>query len=375
MPPEKVINTLSYSKQSKEDIKEYINHPALQTVLNKHKDVFQGMGKLKNYQLKLHIDESVTPVQQPLRSLPYHTRKKVSKEITRLLENDGIERAEGPTSWINPIVVVPKSNGVIRICFDMCRENESLIRERHQIPKPEEILLELNNAKYFSKIDLREGYHQIELDPSSRHVTAFITHEGTFQSKRLVYGAKPAFEHFQKIIEQTIAGCPGTKSISINEMKERLDKLFDTIAKNGLKINLKKCIFGVQELTFAGLNLTNKGIIPDSLKVDAVTKAKVPTNVTEVRSFLGLVNYCSQFIPGYAELTEPLRKLTTKNTKFKCSNEHEHSFEKLKLGLVNSEAMAYYIPDAETKVIVDASPIGLGAILSQKQKTGEFRPV
>ena len=158
-------------------------------------------------------------------------------------------------------------------------------------------------------------------------------------------------------------------------MKERLDKLFDTIAKNGLKINLKKCIFGVQELSFAGLKLTNKGIIPDSSKVDAVTKAKVPTNVTEVRSFLGLVNYCSQFIPGYAELTEPLRKLTKKNTKFKWSNEHQHSFEKLKLALVNSKTTAYYIPDTETKVIVVASPIRLGAVLSQKQKTGEFRTV
>ena len=140
---------------------------------------------------------SLTPVQQPVRRLPYHSRKKVSKEITRLLENDFIESVEGATSWINPIVVVPKSNGAIRISLDMRRANESLIRERHQIPKLEEILPEVSNAKYFSKIDLREGYHQIELDPSSRHVTAFITNEGTFQSKRLVYGAKPAFEHFQ----------------------------------------------------------------------------------------------------------------------------------------------------------------------------------
>ena len=157
-------------------------------------------------------------------------------------------------------------------------------------------------------------------------------------------------------------------------MKERLDKLFDTITKNGLKINLKKCIFGVQELTFAGLKLTNKGIIPDSSKVDAVKKAKLPTNVTEVKRFLGLVNYCSRFIPGYVELTEPLQKLTKKNTKFKWSSKHQHSFEKLKLALVNSEIMAYYIPDAETKAVVDASPIRLGAILSQKKETGEFRP-
>ena len=96
-PPEKVINTLSYSKQSKEDIKEIVNHPTLQTVLDKHKDNFQGMVKLKNYQLKLRIDESVTPLQQSVRRLLYHTRKKVSKEIVRFLENDCIERVEGPT--------------------------------------------------------------------------------------------------------------------------------------------------------------------------------------------------------------------------------------------------------------------------------------
>ena len=116
-------------------------------------------------------------------------------------------------------------------------------------------------------------------------------HEGAFQSKRFAYGAKPALENFQKIIDLTIAGCPWTKSISdhiliwsssIDEMKERLDKLFDTIAKNSLNINLKKYIFVAQKLTFAGLKLTNNGIIPDSSKVDPVTKAKVPTNVTEV---------------------------------------------------------------------------------------------
>ena len=96
---------------------------------NLHEDVFQGMGKLRNYQLRLHIDESVSPVQQPVRRLPYHTHEKISKDITSLLENDCIERVEGLTSWINPIVVVPKSNGAVRICLDMRRVNESLIRE------------------------------------------------------------------------------------------------------------------------------------------------------------------------------------------------------------------------------------------------------
>ena len=112
--------------------------------------------------------------------------------------------------------VVPKSNDAVRICLDMRCANGSLIRERHQTPKLEETLPELNNVKYFSKIDLRERYQQIELDPNSNHVTTFIMQEATFQSKRLVYGVKTTFEKFQQIIEQTITECPGTKSISID---------------------------------------------------------------------------------------------------------------------------------------------------------------
>ena len=155
-------------------------------------------------------------------------------------------------------------------------------------------------------------------------------------------------------------------------MEEGLNIFFKTLL--GLKINLKRCILGVQKLTFSGFKLTNKGMFSDSSKIDAVTNAQVPTNATEVRSFLGLGNYFSQFIPNYADLTAPLRNLTKKNTLFKRTNENQNSFEKLKAVLINSEIMAYYLPDAKAKVIVHASPVGLGVILS-KQKMGEFQPV
>ena len=251
-------------------------HPTIQQVLDRNTEVFQGMGKFKDYQLKLHIDKNVTPVQQPIRRLPYHTRKKVSDELKRLIANDCIEKVKGPSTWITPIVVVPKPNGKIRLSLDMRRANEAIIRERHQIPKVEEILPELHNAKYFSKIDLKEGYHQIELSEESRHITTFLTHEGCYQSKRLVYGASSAFEQFQKIIEQTIADCPGTRSISddiliwassIDEMAQRLDILFKKLHAKNLKINPTKCEFGTRQLTFAGYCLTDKGIHPDQSKV------------------------------------------------------------------------------------------------------------
>ena len=205
----KSVNEISHEKPTEHKI-----DPKIQKVLDNNKEVFEGMGKFKDYKLKIHIDENIIPVQQPVRRLPYHTRKEVSAELERLLRNDCIEKVKGPSTWTNPIVVVPKPNGTIRLCLDMRRANEVIVRERHQIPKVEEILPELHNAKYFSKIDLKEGYHQLELAEESRHITTFLTHEGCFQSKRLVYGVSSAFEQFQNVIEQRIAGCPGTRSIS-----------------------------------------------------------------------------------------------------------------------------------------------------------------
>ncbi|XP_057305378.1 uncharacterized protein K02A2.6-like [Hydractinia symbiolongicarpus] len=294
-------------------------------VLNKNNKVFKGMGKLNNFKQKLHIDPDVTPIQQPTRRLPFHTRKKVEAELDRLLKLDIIEPVNGPTSWVSPIVAVPKKNGKIRLCVDMRRANTAIIREKHPIPKLEEILPLLNGATVFSKIDLREGYHQIELAEESRNITAFITHKGIFRYKRLIYGISSAFEHFQKNIEMVIADCEGAKNISDDifiwgktqaEHDRNLDKVLRNLSENGLRVNPEKCEFSKNKILFSGYTLTTDGISPDPSKVTAVNKFKTPTTSTEVRSFLGLVNYCSQFIKDYSTLSAPLRKLTKKNTPF-----------------------------------------------------------
>ena len=144
-------------------------HSKIQQVLDNNTETFQGMGKLKDYQLQQHIDKNVTPVQQPIR-LSYHTRHKVSEELKRLIANDCIEKVNGPSTWINPIEVIPKPNGKTRLCLDIRRATEAIIRERHQIPKVKEILTGLQGAKYFSKIDRKEGYHKIELAEESRSI-------------------------------------------------------------------------------------------------------------------------------------------------------------------------------------------------------------
>ena len=146
-------------------------------ICGRYSALFHGIGLLKGYKLKLHIDDSVKPVAQHVRRIPLGLREKVDKKLDELLELDIIEGVpEGPTGWISPLVVVPKSDGDVRVCVDMHRANEAIIRERHPIPTVEELLQDLNGSTFFSKIDLKWGFHQILLSQESRHITTFITH-------------------------------------------------------------------------------------------------------------------------------------------------------------------------------------------------------
>ena len=102
--------------------------------------VLEGNGKLSGYQLLIHTDPSVAPVAQPLRRTFFHVRKDIEKKLKELQDLDVIEDVDGPTTWVSPLVAVPKSNGDIRVCVDMRRVNETILRERHPIPTLEETL-------------------------------------------------------------------------------------------------------------------------------------------------------------------------------------------------------------------------------------------
>ena len=119
----------------------------------KYPSVFQGIGKLKDYQLKLHVDPSVPPVVQKMRRVPFSVKSKVTAKVNELLEKDIIEKVEGPTVWLSPVVVAPKPSGDIRLCVDMRRANEAIIRERLPIPTIDEVLESLNGSGVFSKLD------------------------------------------------------------------------------------------------------------------------------------------------------------------------------------------------------------------------------
>ena len=177
-------------------------------LIEEYDDLFHGLGKLKNYQVKLHIDEDVPPVAQPDRRVPFHVRKQLEEQLRRDEELGVIERIEGPTPWVSPIVVTPKpkSPGKVRVFVDMRQANKAVKRERHVTPTVKEMIRDLNGARVFSKLDLNQGYNQLELAPESRYITTFGTHMGLMRYKRLNFGISSAAEIFQNVIRETLEG-------------------------------------------------------------------------------------------------------------------------------------------------------------------------
>ena len=179
-------------------------------------ELFNGVGKLKDHKVKLHIDESIPPVAQTHRRIPFHLRKQVEKKLEEMEKDDIIEKTEGPTPWVSPIVVVPKpkSPNDVRICVDMRAINKAIQRERHITLTIDDVIADLNDAKVFSKLDLNQGYHQLELSEESRYVTTFSTHVGLRRYKRLNFGVTSAAEIFQNTIRETLEGLNGSINIS-----------------------------------------------------------------------------------------------------------------------------------------------------------------
>ncbi|CAB4034315.1 Hypothetical predicted protein [Paramuricea clavata] len=349
----------------------------------KNENLFKGIGKQRDTTVKLHIDETVKPVAQKQRRTPFHLRDKVANEIEKLLKEDVIEKVEDtPTPWVSPIVTPPKKEpGAIRLCVDMREPNKAIQRERHQMPTIDELINDLNGAKVFSKLDLRTGYHQLELHEDSRYITTFSTHIGLYRYKRLNLGICSASEIFQEAIHNVIRDIPGAKNIADNiiifgtNQKQHdiaLEATLQRLEKKGLTLNREKCEFNKDEVEFFGLVFNASGVSPDPKKVDSLKKTQAPVNVSEVKSFLGMMNYSARFIPNYAMLSEPLRRLTQNDATWTWSTEQENAFIPLKQSLTADTIIAYFDPSKEIEIIVDASPVGLGAMLEQDGRIVAF---
>ncbi len=250
----------------------------VESLVESYSDQFEGLGKLKGFQVRLHVEDSVQPVAQPPRRVPFHVRKKIEEQLLNDEKLGVIEKTEGPTPWVSPVVVVPKKEGKIRVCVDMRQVNKSIKRERHITPTINEVINDLNGAKIFSKLDLNQGYNQLELAPESRYLTTFSTHLGLRRFRILKFGINCAAEIFQNAIREALSGLKGALNISDDiliygtdddDHDANLEAALERLRERGLTLNKGKCIFKKKSLIFQGYVFSEHGISTRPSKSDS----------------------------------------------------------------------------------------------------------
>lgn len=258
-----------------------------------------------------------------------------------------------------------------------------MLRENHPLPTIEDFLPYIGRGKFFSKLDIENAFHQVEISPASREITTFITRKGLYRYKRLLFGISCAPELFQKVMERIVGPCDGclvyiddiiVYGATKMEHDQRLDAVLLVLKKNNIKLNEKKCLFGVTSLKFLGHHLSATGIRPSIDKCKDIKSCREPRTVEEVRSLLGLINYVGRFIPDLATKSDPLRQLLRKDKPFVWETPQRNAFRDLQKHLSKDPVLGYYDKTDRTRVIADASPVGLGAVLIQFNKETPSQP-
>jgi transposase InsO family protein len=383
------IRTMKLKPELEKLYKE-IQHPldeaelkAVRKLLLKHQDAFQCEGEPlgRTNVVKHDINTSTSqPMKQKARRFPIHQRGEGEKIVQEMLEGNVIEPSTSP--WASPVVLVKKKDGSTRFCIDYRKLNSVTIKDAYPLPRIDESLDALSGAQFFSTLDLASGYWQVGMTEEAKLKSAFATPSGLFQFKCMPFGLCNAPSTFERLMEQVLAGLQWQICLiylddviifskTCAEHIARLDEILSKLGQAGLKLKPKKCHFFCEEVLYLGHRVSKEGIATDPDKVKAVQNWGVPTNLTDVRSFLGLCSYYRRFIPQFSTIAKPLTRLTEKNQGFKWGDEQEEAWAGLKQKLLTAPILAYPDPQVEFIVDTDASAYGIGAVLSQVQNGQE----
>ena len=361
------------------------DNPQLQKMLDVHKDVFgEGLGTLKGTEAKIYVDPGAAPKYMKARPVPDALKAKVEQELDRL-QIEGIISPVEFTEWAAPIVPVVKQDGSVRICGDYkSTVNQVSKLDNYPIPKTEDLLATLGGGNKFTKLDMSQAYQQLLLDEDSKKYTTINTHKGLYQYNRLPFGVSSAPGIFQRTMENLLQGIPHVvvrvDDILVSGKDDpdhlaNLEMVLSMLSTAGRKLRLAKCLFMKPEVTYCGYVINGDGIQPVAAKVDAIKNAPEPRDVSQLRAFLGMLNYYRRFIPDAATVLEPLHQLLRKGTNWQWLEEQKTAFEKAKELLQSAELLVHFDPRKELILASDASEYGVGAVLSHKMEDGSERPV
>ena len=355
-------------------------------LLKKHVDIFStgesdiGFCDRIKHRIDL-IDE--TPFKQKTRRIPPAMINEVRQHIEQLLSTGIIQKSKSP--WSSNVVLVRKRNGKLRMCVDYRMLNNRSVKDAYALPKIEEIFDVLQGSKYFSTIDMKSGYHQVEVEEIHKERTAFsVANLGFYEYVKMPFGLSNSPATYQRLMEE----CLGDYNMSIcviylddliifsdtfEEHLRQIDLVFTRLKECNLKLSPEKCFFIQDQVPFLGHIVSEKGIETDPAKIDKIKNWPTPSNQDELRSFLAFCGYYRRFIKDFSKITRPLadllspiisKKKTTKKPWTWTENE-QHIFESLKEILTKPPILAYPDFSKPFELHTDASKQGLGAVLYQ----------
>ena len=325
---------------------------------------------------------NVPPIKQhPYRVNPVKLRL-MRNEVEYMLKNGIIEPSK--SQWSSPCVLVPKSDGTFRFCTDFRKINGISKTDTYPIPRVDDCIDRIGHAKYVSKFDLLKGYWQVPLTKRAQELSAFVTPDGLFQYRVMPFGLKNAPATFQRMMNNVIHGLEGCDayiddlvlySQCWEDHKQLLKKFFDRLQDANLTVNLHKSEFCRARVVFLGHIVGQGEVSPVTSKVDAIVNFPTPMDKREVMRFLGMAGYYRKFCCNFSTVAAPLTTLLQKRKEFLWSQKCQYAFEKIKSLLLSAPVLKAPDFDKAFKLQVDASDIGIGAVLLQEGDQGIDHPV
>lgn len=357
----------------------------LQNLLEEYKKLFsEEIGEIKDYQAEFKLKEGTVPVFLKPRPVPFALKNQVEAELDRL-EHEHILEKVTYSQWGTPIVPVMKQNGKVRLCADYrATLNKNLENDNYPIPRVEEIFSKLSGGKYFCTLDINQAYLHMKTNEDTAEMQAISTCKGTYKVKRLMFGVKIAPNIWQRYMDQTLQGIEGTAcffdDIALQgqtyiQLLQRIRQVFEKLRKCGLHLNKKKCQFFQRSVTYLGHTINEQGLHPTQEKVSDIKNSPRPTDVSSLRTFLGMINYYQQFIPNLASKLNPLYRLLQKETKFEWTTKCEKVFQDLKEEICGEKVLTPFHDNLPVTLATDASPTGFGAVLSHIMPDKTERPI